>query len=184
MADDDFSRFVKRQQGQAAEPVNIDWDALKNEWIDSLRALYKQVEKFLSEYIESGDIRAEYDNVILEEDNMGRYDAPRMHLWIGPTHIDLSPIGTLLIGTRGRVDMHGPRGLVRLILADRHSDRIHVHVQAAVHDPAKPMPLSRRPKPTRTPEWVWKIVARTPPVRFLELNEESFTQAIMEIADA
>jgi hypothetical protein len=40
------------------------------------------------------------------------------------------------------------------------------------------MRLSRPPKPTRAPDRVWKIVDRTPPVRFLELNEESFTQAI------
>ena len=42
------------------------------------------------------------------------------------------PIGTLLIGTKGRIDMEGVKGRVQFILADKSSKGMKVNVSISI----------------------------------------------------
>jgi hypothetical protein len=103
----DFDDFVKRQQPTAAETKPIDWAKQRDEWLQHLRQLYDQIETFLAEYLESGEIKRDYRDITLNEENIGSYKARQMVLNIGRQEITLTPIGTLLIGAKGRVDVVG-----------------------------------------------------------------------------
>lgn len=46
---------------------------------------------------------------------IGNYEAPRMDIILGKDIIRLNPRGTLIIGSYGRIDMHGPKGQIMLI---------------------------------------------------------------------
>jgi hypothetical protein len=46
-----------------------------------------------------------------------------MILGIGRQEITLTPVGTLLFGSKGRVDVEGPAGRTRLVLVDQQSVR-------------------------------------------------------------
>lgn len=177
----DFDQFVAREQAAAAKSGTIDWDKQRDEWLDYLDALYAKIESFLSKYLSTGQIRAEYADLILNEENIGRYEARQMVLRIGRQQVDLVPIGTLLIGAKGRVDVVGPAGTAPLLLVDKRvpGPASLIHVQVGISGKPPEMPG----KPEEEIQWEWRILTRPPERRFIELTQQSFFNLIMEVAN-
>ncbi len=178
----EFDEFVNREQKAAAETASVDWDSQRKEWLGYLDQLYKKVESLLHKYISSGQIQLGYRSVELNEENIGSYAAKQMVLKIGPKSVVLEPIGTLLIGSKGRVDVIGPTGKAQILLVDgKASDlRSLVHVRVSI---AGKKPLAPPPKRPREIQWEWKIVTRPPERRFIEITQEALFQLIMEVAN-
>lgn len=191
----EFDDFVKRQKPSATTERHIDWGKERNDWIAYLNLLYDKIESFLKPYKDS--IRIEYREIELDEEYIGRYVVKQMILHIGRQEITLSPIGTVLIGFKGRVDVVGSAGKASLALVDKDAVDARSLIQVKVTVGA---PKSRQPQvkvtagtqkspqveeETKTNiEWVWKIVGPPPLIRFIDLNAESFFQLIMDISNA
>lgn len=178
----DFDEFVKRQQGGiSVADVEINWEKERDEWLAHLGRLYSKVESFLRKYVSSGQIRYEYRLIDLNEANIGSYAAKQMVLRIGRQEVDLVPIGTLLIGSKGRVNVNGPAGRAQILLVDsKVSDpRALVHVTVGVGGKLPPPPSKR----TQEIEWEWKIVTRPPERKFIEITQQSLFQLIMEVVN-
>src|ERR1019366_6587218 len=177
----EFDEFVKREREAAAGTASVDWDRQRREWLDYLDKLYKKVESLLDKYLSSGQIQSERRPVKLNEEHIGSYVADQLILKIGPKSVVLEPIGTLLIGSKGRVDVIGPAGNAQLLLLDSKApgpaSLIHVTVGVGKKPPAPP------PKPLREIHWEWKIVTRPPERRFIEITQQNLFQLIMEVAN-
>jgi hypothetical protein len=182
IASKEFDEFVKRQGSLAAAEQSFDWEKERNDWMGYLDSLYAQIESFLKKYIDEGAIRIEYKPMELNEENIGLYSVNRMIIHIGRQEIALTPIGTLLIGSKGRLDVEGSYGKAALLLVDK--DRVSPRPSVRV----KIMDSQKSPEPERETEkkieWTWKIASSPPVVRFIELNAESFFQLIMEVSNA
>ena len=76
MSTTDFDKFVARQQQAAAEVADTDWDKERDEWLDHLNALHTKIRSFLRKYVDSGQVKVETVQVILNEENIGLYEAP------------------------------------------------------------------------------------------------------------
>jgi hypothetical protein len=50
-----FDEFVKNQQANAHSDVN--WNAVRDEWLRRLDELYSQIREFLKKYIDAGERR-------------------------------------------------------------------------------------------------------------------------------
>ncbi|MDP1607474.1 MAG: hypothetical protein Q8L93_12700 [Rhodocyclaceae bacterium] len=119
----------------AAQPV--DWDKRKSKWLSVLQALIDQIRASLI----SAGVSAEQIVVTrhgLTEETLGSYQAPGLKAQIGTVTVEFLPIGSVIIGGYGRVDVTGPRGEVKLIAEDAQS----------FHDPEDKTPSYER-------EWVW-----------------------------
>jgi hypothetical protein len=176
-----FDEFVSRQQETDLETASIDWEKERDEWLTHLRRLYTMVESFLSKYIPSGQIRLEYRSIDLNEERIGSYSAEQMILRIGRQEVDLVPIGTLLIGSKGRVDVIGPAGKAEILLVDHKAPSPRSLIKVTVGVGGK-LPVAPS-KPTSEIEWEWRIVTRPPERRFIEITQESLFQLIMEVAN-
>src|SRR5262245_34064083 len=152
--EDTFDTFVKNQQPDK-QPV-VDWARVRNEWLKHLDELYHRIESFLAKYIKAGTITRDYVEIPLNEENIGKYTARRMVLRIGRQQIHITPFGTVLIGTRGRVDVEGPGGHTRFVLVDSAA--------------AQPQP--RKEKSQKNIRWVWKIATSPPKIQYIELNQD------------
>ena len=181
MGNTDFDRFVERQQQQAAEVAAIDWEDERDQWLARLDELYTKIESFLSKYIRSGRITVDLLQRILNEENIGSYEAPQLILRIGSQQVNLIPVGTLLVGAKGRVDVMGPAGQAQILLVDKRAtgpgSLIHVTVAHAGKMPTPPKAK------TGKVEWEWKIATRPPERRFIEITQDSLFQLIMEVAN-
>ncbi len=176
-----FDEFVSRQQQADPETASIDWEKERDEWLTHLRRLYSMVESFLSKYVSSGQIRLEYRSIDLNEENIGTYSAEQMILRIGRQEVDLVPIGTLLIGSKGRVDVIGPAGKAEMLLVDRQAPSPRSLIKVTVGIGGKLPAVAS--KPASEVEWEWRIVTRPPERRFVEITQESLFQLIMEVAN-
>lgn len=175
-----FDEFVSRQQETDPGTALIDWEKERDEWLAHLDRLYSRIESFLSKHVSLGQIRYEYRPIELNEENIGSYSARQMVLRIGRQEVDLVPIGTLLVGSKGRVDVSGPTGRAQILLVDgKVSDPrslIHVTVSAG----KLPPPPRKRAQEI---QWEWKIVTRPPERRFVDITQQTFFDLILEVAN-
>ncbi|CAH0341803.1 hypothetical protein [Rhizobium sp. CECT 9324] len=175
----EFDEFVLRQQSTEIEAASVDWCQERDQWLDYLNVLYTAVEAFLKPYIDGGTIAISYKDVLLNEENIGEYTARQMVLQIGKQHVVFTPIGTLLIGTKGRVDVEGAAGKARLILADRDAQRPQIKVTVK-RDGDNPRPVTEPPTDI---DWTWKIATMPPQVSYIDLTQDSLFELVMEVAN-
>lgn len=172
-----FDEFVARQSA-VAQP-EVDWVRKKEEWLSFLSDFYAQVEKFLHEYLSSGQIKLRCRTTKIVEEYIGEYEANTTVIDIGRSQITLDPIGTNLIGAKGRVDMNGPNGKVKFVLVDRNASSPGIWSRVWIHG-EEPHP---EPPKVAVVEWAWKIVTAPPNIQYIELTQESFFDALMEVAN-
>jgi hypothetical protein len=175
----EFDAFVKRQQ-QSAASTGADWSLELKDWLRSLSELYGRIEELLQDYIASGAIAVSYREIPMNEENIGSYTARQMTLKIGPQEISLIPIGTLLIGTKGRVDVVGPSGRTRFLLVSKETSRPNIRMRTVVRGQQV---APQREEPPRPITWTWKIATSPPRIEYIELTQESLFRALMEVAN-
>lgn len=174
MAASNFREFVERKSSKAPE---IDWAAKRDVWLGRLEDLYRQVEGYLGEFTGQGLIDIGRYPVSLHEEYIGDYSADALRIQIGTSIVTMKPIGTLLIGSAGRVDMEGPSGTARIVLAPREVEQPGFRIITDGKNEAGQ-------SPTPEPDWTWKIVVQQPRMRYVTVDEQSFRDALMAVADA
>ena len=184
MSNSDFDAFVKRQQAKKHEEAAFDPRKQLEEWLGHLDALYKQATKFLETYVQNGSAQIEYREIELNEEFSGPYSAREMLLKIGSSTITFTPIGTMLIGMKGRVDVQGPLGSARLNLVNKDVSYARQLVQVAVTIAGQPRSAPQPAAATRKIEWAWKIATPPPEMRFIDLTKETFFNMVLSVADA
>ena len=181
----DFDVFVDRQhQAAAAMSEDMDWNKERDEWLRYLDFLYESIEGFLKSYIDAKKIGCHYQEIELNEDDIGSYKARKLILRIGRQEITLTPVGTLLIGSKGRVDVLGPAGRTRLVLVDDHIKNPRSFFHVTMHPVGRKSVSPPAPPPAKLPiNWVWKILSSPPEVKLIELTRQSLFDMIMEVTN-
>jgi hypothetical protein len=183
MASKSFDEFVRQEQEavKVSREKPVDWQAEKNAWLHHLELLYAEVIGYLKPYEGSG-VTVAPRPIELSEDYIGRYSADALDITIGSKTITLEPVGTLLVGSKGRVEVIGPLARAQLLLLDSRVKSVSqlIHVSFSVGN-GPPSPLPHEPPPDIG--WVWRIVTRPPRREILELNKESFLNLLMEISN-
>ena len=176
MTDISFDDFVNQQI--AKEEPSIDWTQIRDDWIKHLDEFYQLAEGFLQKYIDQGKVRITTATKQVNEEHIGSYNVKSLEVEIGTIKVRLDPIGTLIVGAKGRVDMCGPHGMVKFVLVPKTASSSTIRVI----DRDSSSETKDEPEPVK--EWAWK--RRTPPpnIKYIELEEESFLSAIMEVANA
>jgi hypothetical protein len=100
---DTLNRLREQQrEGQAA----IDRPALIAEWKSAVDALLMEIRNYLAEYVEDGSLSINPRRVRLTEDSLGTYEIGALDIEAGPALILVRPVGLIVAGAEGRVDMH------------------------------------------------------------------------------
>jgi hypothetical protein len=181
-ADAQFKEFVDRQQKKVVIDNVLDWHKEREDWLHYLRELYSRIAEYLNEYIEVGAIKLSESLIELNEEDIGTYKAMRLTIVIGGQEITLTPIGTNLIGSKGRVDVKGSAGTSRLVLINARAGQM-IRAKVTTVPRGAVAPASESPPAPKHTEWVWKIVSRPPAMQFIELNKESLFQMLMEVSN-
>jgi len=173
-----FEDFINRQAAGTAEQ-EINWAQQRDEWLQYLDQFYETVKRFVDEYVRAGKIQLTFHSKEMHEEDIGEYEAKSLELKIGSSTIRFNPVGTNLIAAKGRVDMIGAKGTVKFVLVPKDSagPRITFHVYTENEKPPAAEPAQA------VTEWAWKISTPPPNVRFMEIEEESFYTAMMEVTN-
>ena len=172
MSKNQFSYFLKQHEKIQKEST-IDWEKQKQEWLAYIDEFYSSLEEWFQPYVDEGSVQYEYNSFELVEDNIGSYEVKEMKIRFAEQSVLVRPVGTLLIGTKGRIDMEGARGRIQFLLADKDSSGIKARVSI------------NEPLPKESPReinWIWKVVLRdSRGIQFEDFTEENFFDALMEI---
>lgn len=178
MSKKDFEDLLKKH-GSKSEENEINWQSQKTEWLEFIEQFYESLEHWLSPYKDQGTVSYTYKDLQLTEEYIGTYGVKAMIADFAGQQLTIEPQGTVLIGTKGRIDMEGAKGLVQFVLADKNSSGMKVTVSVSVNG-EKP----KEKESQKAPEWTWKIVLRASrKVSFVEFNEENFFDALMEVVN-
>ncbi len=177
----EFDAYLKKRRADAETVTQVDWNKKRDDWLQYLADFYNQVERFLGEYRKSGDVTFKYDEKYMQEEFIGQYRARSLRIRIKDKDVVLDPVGTNLIGANGRVDMIGDAGTVRFVLVDKSSNGPGLSVPVETQD--KPRKVEGE-KETEGIEWAWKIATPPPRIKYIEVNAESFFDALMEVINA
>ena len=156
MSNRKFDQFLESQK----RPVPMDASARRSWWLGRLNDFYTLVESFLQEYIHAQKISTARIKLQIHEEQTGAYDAEALSIFVGSNEVQLRPVGTYLIGARGRVDLVGPMGKVHFVLVEEDANS---------------------PTDGTSPRWEWKISIRLPKIKYFNINREIFLDTLMEV---
>lgn len=181
MSNADFNRFVMRQQAVQQENKTFDREKRIREWQNFLDNLYRSIADFMQPYVKEKTAEIEFGPVDLNEELLGDYSVQQMLLKIGSSTIRFRPIGTIVIGDRGRVDVEGPCGTARLVGVNNKVTQGRELIKVSISINGEPS----APKfSDEIIEWGWKIMSPPPDVTFTELSSRNFFDMILSVADA
>ncbi len=177
----DFDDFIREQSASLIEEAaGLTLEQEKQIWIDNLNKLYELVKKSLQTHINEGNVQLSFPTIYLTEEQLGTYSVEMAHIKIGRNIVKLEPIGTFLIGVRGRLDMIGPRGSACFVIVPPESRKPRVRVTVTRPGDPSPPPEERGTPPEK---WVWKIQTSPPHVGYIELDEKNFREALMGVVN-
>ena len=173
-----FEEFVSKHS-DGSQSVNFDVEREIKEWRGALLELYRSIEQFVSPYKDVGSVQLELTPITIYEESLGSYAVNGAVLRVGDAKYILSPIGTMLIGSKGRVDLLGPSGSSMLALVKGDGPRVKVRVTIGNDSKSKTIDNDTTPSDQ---SWKWKIVSSKPPYTYSELNEDNFLNLLMSLA--
>ncbi len=180
MAEQEFSEFVRRktarEQAEAGEV--IDWAKRRADWLQELEELYACMEGHLEPYTQAGEIQIERTSIQLREDYLGTYDADKLTFRIGREKVVAKPIGTLLIGASGRVDLSGPRKTLKIVLLAKGGPVLTTKIEHGGDSEESSRSMVRGD----VEEAGWYIETPPPESVVVAFGEDSFRDAIMEVS--
>lgn len=182
MSKAEFEEFIAKNKNLASSN-NKNVEGELKYWRHSIENLYNIIENYMDSYIKSKQANIDYQDIELNEEFSGTYTVKRAIVKISDSTITFNPIGTMLIGSKGRVDVFGPRGKARLVLVKKNISSARDMIKVSIKSPNE---LSEPPKKSEQSqsEWVWKIASFPPEMRLDELTEDNFFDLLLSLIDA
>lgn len=181
MDEKSFEKFLTEQTKPISTQKKIDWEKEKKEFINFLNALYSKIESSLNEYVESGKISITKENIAIEEEYIGKYNVDRMVVSFGQNRIVLTPIGTNLIGAKGRVDMKGPKGMAKIVLVSNTMHNLSDHISTTI-TVRNEKPKSPKRNQVEKINWEWRFIEGNKR-SYLPVDNATIKAAIMELTN-
>lgn len=113
-----FMEFLRDKQSQEEQEAQS-LVQRREEWLTSLRTLFDQIETWLAEPTAEKLVKIVKRTIEIDEYKIGRYEVPQLLLYVGHDVVRVEPVGTLIIGAKGRVDLKAASGSRKLVLTDQ-----------------------------------------------------------------
>jgi hypothetical protein len=117
---DGLAEFLKEKKRPASQ-VKERREILLKEWQEVVSNLLSKIETWLAPALSEGLNLKRYETEI-DEEGLGKYVAPALELEFEGIRVKIEPVGRLVIGARGRVDISSPLGVYHLVRLDPDKD--------------------------------------------------------------
>jgi hypothetical protein len=123
-----FSEFFENRKNDEPKKSEkkVDWEARKTQWLSSIENLYNTVDIIIvNNFKKAGfQVTNKKEKVRIFEEYIGAYDVENYSITADNIEIKFFPVGTIVIGAFGRVNMILPNETVKLVLHDWNDWRI------------------------------------------------------------
>lgn len=180
--------IIEQQKKEEENEQSFDASEQINDYISLVEKLYDLFISSVDELIKEGLIKETREKIKISEEYLGEYEIDSLILSINSNKIKLIPAGTMLIGSKGRVDVFGPFGSEKFMLIRKGvkspSDlvKIKVHISGIDHERKEEKEEKEERKKITIADWEWKTMPSDNRwVRFDDVNSETVTNIIMRM---
>ncbi|MBQ9525560.1 MAG: hypothetical protein IJR69_10660 [Bacteroidaceae bacterium] len=176
---EDFNKFLKalqdkekakrdkRRQFDPAERI-YRFQTLVSEFFNTLET------DWFRDSVAEGLMTIEREQISISEDSLGIYNTEKCRLIMGAEKIEFIPIGTVLLGTDGRIDMVYKRNEV-----------MFVHVGEKVKRASDLMAVLKKIIPSKDlGQKVWKYTPKVTRAHYMTANSQTVKSLIMDLVKA
>ncbi|MFS0644681.1 hypothetical protein [Siminovitchia sp. 179-K 8D1 HS] len=171
MASENLEDLLKRKK-KMKEQANIDWQKEKQLWISRINEFYEEIQAFLKPLQEKDLLSFSFEEIQLNEEIIGDYDTKKMIVQFPDQKVVIQPVGRIIIGAKGRMDMIGENGTVKFLLVNKELQRPYYLIKETVSNKVNTQP---------DPELKWKIATPPPNIEYINLNKDSFSNALLGV---
>ena len=111
----ELSEYLKEKEQEQLKQ-EIHWNKVREEWIQTVSNFLVSVKSWLAEEIQDGLIQVEECTEVINEEYLGSYSISSLKLHAIGKVLSLRPVGRLIIGAQGRVDLESQSSGERVIL--------------------------------------------------------------------
>lgn len=181
---EDFIDNIEKKEGN----TGFDAEGVIRLFRQRVEDFYCRVEQdWLKSLIDSGKIHCTREGIAVTEESLGTYPMDEMVIKFFRFTIRLTPIGTILIGSPGRIDMTFEGKSRMLVLVDRRitcaAEQIVIRERFVdgqqADDEEEQAEVEEKPKP----EYVWKYIDDPREYTYAVLDKESFQNLIVELVN-
>lgn len=180
MSKQDFDTVINQVVKKHDESI-IDWNKTRNDWLEYLKKFYEKVEHYLADYKNEGKLSYTFSEKEIFEEYIGSYTVDVMRIKLADERrVELKPIGRNIIGARGRVDLIGANGKVKFVLVNKDYSA-PPPIKVTIREEGE---LISKTQPTKAVEKEildWKIATPPPRIKYIDLNEDVFFDAMLEV---
>lgn len=180
MKKEDFKKLIKSDPPES----NVDWAYQRDRWLEHLGDLYSSIESWLHDLIQDGTVVLTRRKIELFEEGIGDYAADIIEMRVGKHKIVFEPVGTMLIGAWGRVNVSSAGWSEALLLVTTDLTSMREMVKVKIHSSGSEGEIDgsiKIGKPSvdsnKELNLVWKIL-RKDSYSFVPLEEETFFDMI------
>ena len=180
MSKKEFDIFINAQIDKQNNESPVDWEARRQEWLEHISQFYTMIEFFLKEYKESGKLSYQYSQKNITEEYAGSYSVRVLDIKLGEHKVRLEPIGTIIISATGRIDLIGANGKVKFVLVNKTYTAPSPAKVTIVSEGKQKSKDKKIEKPEKV-ELAWKIATPPPRIKYIDLDQNIFFDALLEV---
>jgi len=117
-----FKQFLedKKLEHESNPQEKMDWRARKYKWLNAVEYLYEVVDEIILSNFESAgyNTTSDKEEIRITEDYIGTYTINKYSINADDIEIIFNPIGAIIIGAYGRVDMMFAFENIKLVLTE------------------------------------------------------------------
>lgn len=125
--------FLKNKREEMR--VHLDPQSVIRDWLAQQDALYAQIRYWLTQPEREGLIRIRDEQKEVQEEPLGRYEAPVLFLETDWETLRVEPVARIVNGAMGRIDMHTKNQ--RFILLQNAEQHWYYRREGATHSEGK-----------------------------------------------
>lgn len=100
----DLMQFLRKKSEEEKSKAVVR-EELKRLWLEALKELFDDIKSWVADASQEGLLQIRQDTEQLAEGHLGRYQVPVLFLRAGASEVLIKPIGRIIVGAQGRVDM-------------------------------------------------------------------------------
>lgn len=114
---DDLIRKRAEEIRAEASRNPVDWSERLTWWQERVDQLYADIREWFRPLLVDNVVQCSEEAILIQEEQLGSYPLKKLALAIGTRRFDIVPVGTVIVGGFGRIDLTGPGGRAMLVLA-------------------------------------------------------------------
>lgn len=167
-----FDEFLKSKQEEAQNKPALNKEGRIEQFRTYVNDFYQKMEtEWLAGFYEQ--LNPSFEEITIHEEALGDYKVNSLSLTIGNDKVLFKPIGTILIGTPGRIDMTCNARKGKFIMTGEKARTPQAHIRVSIAG-------EKIPKRDYG-NLVWKFVDERGMMSYVDLNANSMQKIIMNI---